>query len=575
MSMNKKLGNLAIAEIREAIGRCTNRNQISDEAARLAALHEVSKSRIYEITADLRPQRKTRKDKGKRTADIMLDEGLKSAAADVIAHNIDPAEALRTARERGYKIPIELPTFVRYLNEHGLNRKNRRSNRTNFRRFEAAAPGDVFQFDISGSKERWFDTKTRRIVQVSKLEVSKNHENENKDRTRVWRFVLTDDHSRRRFIRYVACDKPNSSDVVAFLLEAYEEMGVPKILYTDNDTIIKNGRNKRAAQILDKALAEIGGYKLEQHKAGNSRATGKVEVAHQWVEKMEKLLGKFLAEGRVLNMEVLQRFAVQICHEYNNRLHRETGATPMSRWNAQRHVIRTVDAKILKSAFLVDEFDVIINGDLTFRHKGVTYQLPSDRQLENLVARQSKKNKVKIIFPDHADFFTLVDFDANEYDIVKIIAEPDTMGEYKSLPEDVADRTRKELKKFAKENAKAEKDANAIGYQPKPIAVIDTVFELPQTNVAQFPQPSVDVTPQILQTLPTTHNIAANDAYAGQLISWYEAVRIFGKDFDQLSECKDFLDTVFQSRDEELPEAQIRQALEGINPQRLKLRLAI
>lgn len=570
MPVNKKLGDLAVAEIKEAIGRCTNRSQISDEAARLAAHFKVSKDRIYAITKDLRPKQKSRADKGKRVAKLLECEGLKIAAADVVAYNIDPAEALRTARERGYEIPVELPTFIRYLNEHGLNRKNRRTNRSNFRRFEAAAPGDVFQFDISGSKERWFDTKTRRIVQVSSLEVSKNHENENKNRVRVWRFLLIDDHSRRRLLRFVPCDKPNSSHVVAFLMEAFEEMGIPKVLYTDNDTIIKNGRNKRAAQILDKSLHEIGGYKLEQHKAGNSRATGKVENGHQNVEKFEKLFGKLLAEGRVLTVEILNHFAVQYCREYNNRIHRTTGETPMTRWNAQRHLVRTVDAKILKSAFLVDEFDVVILGDLTFKHKGVCYQLPTDQHFQNLVARQSKKNRVKIIFPDHADFYTLVDFDANEFDIVKVVAAPDVMGEFKSTPDDVAERTRKTLKAFAKESAKAEKELNQQGYQPKPIAVIDTEFVAEKSNTLQFPKPTVDVTPQILETLPTTHKIAAENSYAGQLISWYDAVKIFGDDFATKTECKEFLDTIFASREEELPEAQIRSALP--NESRPKLR---
>lgn len=574
-NMNRKLGKNAIYEIRESIRRCTNSRQISAEAERLASLNSVSKSRIYELTEDLRPKRKTRADKGKRLADLMECEGLKFAASIVVQYNIDPAEALRTAQIRGYEIPVELATFVRYLNEHGLNRKNRRMNRKNFRRFEAKAPGEVFQFDMSGSKQRWFDTKTRKLVTVSELEVSKNHENENKNRVKVWRFVLVDDYSRRRFIRFVAVDKANSSHVVAFLMEAYQELGVPKILYTDNDAIIKYARNQRAAQVLDKALADIGGYKLWQHQAGNARATGKVEVAHQWVEKMEKLLGLFLAEGRVLDMSTLNKFAVQIEREYNNRVHSETKQKPLDRWNSKQHLIRTVDAKILKSAFLVDEFDITINGDLTFRHKGVIYQLPTDQSFQNLVHRQSSKNRVRVIFPDDADFYTLIDFDGNEFDIVKVIAAPDVLGEFKSTADDIAERTRKELKKFAKESAKAEKTANTQGYQPKPIAIIDTEFVAPQTNVAHFPKPTVDVTPQILETLPTPQKFAAeNKKYAGQLISWYDAVKKYGDKFQSLSECKSFLDTLFSSRDEELPETQIRVAIDELNTPKTRLRIA-
>lgn len=564
--MNKKLGKHAKEEIRDSIRRCTNSRQISAEAERLANLNGVSKSRIYELTKDIRPKRKKRTDSGKRVASIMENEGLKIAASFVVQYNIDPAEALRTAKERGFDIPVELPTFVRYLREHGLNRKNRRMNRKNFRRFEAKAPGEVFQFDISGSKERWFDTKTRKIVQVSILDVSKNHENEDKTRTRVWRFVLTDDHSRRRFIRFVAVDKPNSSHVVTFLMEAYQEMGVPNILYTDNDAVIKYGRNQRSAKILDKALEDCGGYKLQQHLPGNSRATGKVENAHQWVEKLEKLLGLFIAEGRVLTMEILNRFADQMVQEWNHRVHRETNETPMTRWNAQMHTVRTVDAKVLKSAFLADEFDVIIAGDLTFRHKGVVYQLPHDQLFENFIARQSKQEKIKIIFPDDADFYTLVDFDGNEYDIVKVEATPDTYGEFKSTKEDVAEQTLKELKKFAKAQAKEQKQMVKEGFEPLPIAVIDTEFETPVSNVAQFPKPVVDVTEKVVESLSATQQTSVEFVkktanYSGQLLSFWDAVQKFADKFANKAQCKEFLDAIYESREDNQPEAVILEAL--------------
>lgn len=569
-SMNKKLGNFALKEIRESIERCGNSREISAEAERLSKLNGVSKSRIYELTEDIRPKRKTRADKGKRVAPLMETEGLKFAAAWVIEHNADPAYALETARARGYDIPVELSTFVRYLNEHGLNRKNRRTNRSNHRRFEAKAPGDVFQFDISGTKERWFDTSTRRIVKVTSLEVSKNHPNEKKNRVKVWRFVLVDDFSRMRFIRFVAADKPDSSHVVAFLLEAYQEMGVPKILYTDNDAIIKFGRNKRASEVLHRALESIGGYSLEQHLPGNSRATGKVEVAHQWVEKVEKLLGLFLAEGRDLTMEVMNRIAVNDAARYNNRIHRETGEKPIVRWNSQRHLIRTVDAALLTSAFLVDEMPILINGDLTFSYKGVKYQLPTDQGFQNLIACQSAKNKCKVVISDADDFYILVDFNGKESPpIPKQIAGPDVFGEFKSTAEDFAERTRKELKAFAKQNAKAEKELNRQGAAPKPIAVIDTEFVSEKTNVASFPPKTVDVTPQIIESMPTSQRIAAA-GYAGHLLSFYDAVRAYSDRFESVAACKAYFDSIYASRDDFQPEAVILDSLD--QPERPKLR---
>ncbi len=567
----RKLGDIAIAEIREAIGRCTNPKQRSAEVGRLADLYGVSRSRIYDITRDLRPRRKKRGDAGLRTAELMEHEGLKLAAAFVVTHHLEPADALRTVEERGYEVPVELQTFQKYMREHGLNRKNRLRESKIFRRFEAEAPGDVFQFDISGSKERWFDTKTRRIVQVSKLEVSKNHPNEVKTRTRVWRFVLTDDHSRMRFIRFVACDKPNSSHVVSFLLEAYQELGVPKILYTDNDAVIKFGRNQRASQILDKALTDSGGYKLLQHMPGNSRATGKVEVAHKYVERLEKLLGLLISEGREITLEVLSDFANQISEEWNSSPNRATGEKPIARWNSKRHLIRKVDAEVLRSAFLVDEFAVTIGGDLTIRHKGKAWQLPADQHFENLVHRQSRSNRVRIVFPEDGDSFFLIDFDGNEFEVVKVEASPDTFGEFKSTPDDIAERTRKELRAHARDYAKREKELNRSGHTPKPIPLIDTVFEPEKTNVASFPQPEEDVTEKVLEAAPGGRPAAG---YAGHLISYWDAVRKYEDRFASKAECKAFLDNYFSSREEEEPETPIREAIEALGSSRPRLRVA-
>lgn len=566
-TMRIKIGNLAKDEIKESMRRCTSRAMRSAEAERLANLNRVSKDRIYAITREDRPKQKTRADKGKRTAAIMEHEGLKYAASLVLKNHLDPYKALRTVKEEGYEIPVADETFVRYLSELGLNRKNRRRGVTNHRRIEAELPGDVYQIDMSGLKARFaFDVKTRKIVKISVLDVSKNHPDYNKDHINVWRFVLVDDFSRRKFVRYVPVEKPNSSHFIEFFLEAYQEMGVPKILYTDNDVIIKYARTKRACEILNKALADSGGYEQKFHAAGNSRATGKVERSHQVIEQYERYLGLYIDRGRVITVDVLNTFAKRITDELNNLVHRTTCETPIDRWNSKRHEVRTIDAKILKSAFLVDEFDTYINGDLTIRHKGVSYQLPSDQIFVNMVAAQSKKNKIRIIFPDDADFFVLIDFDRNEYEIPKQEQKPDVFGEFKSFPEEISQKSRKELINFAKEKAKAEKQRTKEGHLPTPIPVIDTPAEMPKTNVAHFPKPTVDVTEKIIANFSEPQQEISKEssrtAYAGQLMSWYDAVRKFSEFFASKAECKEVLDTVYASRDDYQPETQVRLAVE-------------
>lgn len=566
--MNQVLGKYAIAEIREAIKNCKNSREIAAETARLAQLNGVSKSRIYEITKDLRPKRSTRRDKGKRVADLETDEALKFAASIVVEFNVNPAEALLLAKERGLTAPVELATFQRYLKEKGLHRKARRKPTTPHRRFEAERPGEMFQFDISGLKERWFDTRLRKIVSVSSLEVSKNHENAVKTRVRVWRFALLDDHSRKIFIRYYGVDKPNSSHVVDFLLRAYAALGVPHRLYTDNDAIIKFQRNKICSDVLSKALADSGGYELMHHVPGNSRATGKVERLHQTIEEYEKVIGLFLAEGRELSLDILnEKFAVNVANRYNNEVHGTTGQTPNERWNSTLSVVRLVDYELLKSIFMADEFDVLIKGDVTISVKGSTYQLPTNHVFQNWIGE-----RVRVIFPDNADFFTLIGLDGNEYDISKAVAAPDVAGEFQSTKESDAERLRKELKKHARENAKAVKNARdqfAVG--PAPIPLIDDVpapAAKPETNVVPFPKTEQDVTGQIVENAP--RRPAAATAFKGSLLSFWHAYNKFLLEFSTKSECKAFLDSLFSSRDEDLklPESEIRATLDNRQQER-------
>lgn len=573
---NRVLGNYALTEIREAIQRCNSAKEISAEAERLASHFGVSKSRIYDITTDVRPKRKTRADKGKRIAELMQHEGLKYAASVVVEHDINPADALNMTRLAGYEIPVDLDTFRRYMREHGLDKKTRRTNRTSHRRFEAEAPGEIYQFDISGLKERWFDLKTRKIITVSNLEVSKNHPNEVQTRVKIWRFNLIDDFSRYIFTRFYAVDKPNGTHVVDFLLQAYEEMGVPLKLYADNDVVIKYGRNKRATEILHKATADCGGYEVVHHLPGNARATGKVESSHKRLEQNEKLIGWFLQTGRELTIDTLNDFARSVCTKLNDSVHRETLEKPFARWNSRISVVRKLDYQALRAAFLADEFDVLINGDVTFKLKGQTFQLPTS---DDVPFAAWIDRRVKVIFADDLDFFTLIGLDGLEYDITKQLAAPDTAGNFKANAESSSERNRKELKKFAKDKAREIKEAKRQGADVDRIAPIphfDVPYETEKTNVARFPKKEIEITPQrIAEVAPNRASlIEPEEKYSGKLMTFWDAIHLFQDQFSDLQDCKQFLDTVFADREDQMPQSAIDSALRELQPAERKLRLA-
>lgn len=543
------LGEHARTEIREAVKRCRTSKEIAAEVDRLAGHFNIGRDRVYAITRDLRTRRKTRADKGRRIADISTDENLRLVAGWVLEYGVSPSEAIVMARQRGMEIPVEFPTLVKYLRESGLDKKTRLTPQLPHRRFEASAPGEMFQFDISGLKQRWFDHQTRRIISVSSLEVSKNHENEKASRTRVWRFALVDDYSRRCFVRYVGVAKPNSSHVVDFLLLAYSELGVPLRLYTDNDKIIKFGRNARTTQILNKVLSDQGGYENTFHMPGNSRASGKVERIHQTIEQCEKFIGVRLAErDNPLTLEELNNsFAPNIEKHLNNTVHSTTGQTPMDRWESTFSVIRRLDYATLRSAFMADEHEVKVKGDLSFRLKGQTFQLPTSDMypFANWIGQ-----KLRVVFPDQERFFIVIGLDGNEYDVVKEAQAADVAGDFKTTRQTDAERLRKEVRALAREDAKRIKTAATATQEP--IRFFDSTdsadsIDSKDSGVLRFPKPetTVDVD-RVVHHAPG--RVAAGHDPA---VHYWEAVSDYQHHFASKGECKTFMDSLFASRDEE------------------------
>lgn len=125
---NQVLGQLAVEEIREAMRELCG-PVAKYEAERIAVFFNISVSRVYDITRDLRPRRKRRADRGKRAADLLENEGLRFAARLVAFEEVDAKSALERVKADGYEIPVSLGTFRRYLREHCISRSQLRSMR--------------------------------------------------------------------------------------------------------------------------------------------------------------------------------------------------------------------------------------------------------------------------------------------------------------------------------------------------------------------------------------------------------------------------------------------------------------
>jgi hypothetical protein len=426
------------------------------EARSLAAFYNVTTTRIYEISKRVRPQRRKRSDNGRRRHDLMGTDALKFAAELVVNQNLAPELALLVMRENADKlgeVEITTATFRRLLREHGISRNQMRTNRAPHRTFEADFPGQIFQFDISGVKERWVDIRTRAIHKVSVLEVSKNHQNRRLDRVPLWKFTVVDDKSRKKFIRFVACPNPNTVHVVDFLREAFLRMGLPVMLYTDNDSVIVNKRTLRGARFLNEAFKASGGFELLRHLPGNPQATGKVERAHRIVEEYEKLIGIKIEFGNQPRLDALNRFADWIAARYNARPHSVTGVSPDVAFRATTNPFRQIDPAQFDAAFKARDLLLRVGRDVTITVDGVRYQLSRrDADPFNLLAETGQK--LEVYWLDEEEFFACVTPSGEEYVVEKIVARADKALDYRALPETQAEKTRKELQRSQKERIK-------------------------------------------------------------------------------------------------------------------------
>ncbi len=537
------------------------------EIKALATRFNLSESRIYDVSRDVRAKRKQRADKGKRRADLLVHDGLRFATELRVLKSVDPDLAIETAKANGFDVPVSLGTYQRYLRESGLNRMQLRNGRRPHRRWEAPNPLDLFQFDISGVKERWIDQTTRRILHVTPLTISKNHPNRNSNLVPLWKFGLVDDHSRLRYVRFVACDKPNSIHVIDFLLRAFRELGIPRVLYTDNDRIIISKRMQRAASILDRAFSASGGFRLEQHAPGNPQATGKVEVGHQIFEKFERLIG---VKYETPDLATLNNFTVAVCDRYNWTAHRETGVQPALRFRNGHAAVRVPPPALLDDAFKADEFQVSIRADLTFGFQGERYQLPRSPNVASLpnpfLSLAGRRGvKITIVWPPSADYFVAI-VDGNEFEIQRQLAASDVAGEYKTVAETRSQQAVKSLE----ESAAARKRTHTDNGTDLVVPGIDVPFEAvagaDRESIAVMPRPKVETSPDLLAAMGV--GIVPPSMVQGRALSLFAAAALFAdeevferNDIGQVSiDDIDWLKSVFAGREEVL-DTELRDAL--------------
>lgn len=531
------------------------------EAVRQAANHHVQWQHIYRITEDLRvTKRKPRSDKGKRSFELIEGSDLWYAAQFVIVDKLDPSEALLTARTR--RPEAKLPTleyFRSILAENDLGKKSLRTARRAYRNWEAEYPGQIYQVDCTALKIRWQDETSRRIMKIEG--VDKNHPQTDTSKLQVWQIMLVDDCSRRRFLRYLATSSHiTSKDMVRFLCEAFGKFGIPQTLYTDNGSEFK-GYHKNAEKFLNRLLKDDGGYRHLTHKPKNPQASGKVENAHKWAEKMDRLVGLAVTEGQIITAERLNDFADRVCDHYNNIPHRSTGETPMSRWSSRRVVVRTIEPDAMESALLSDVFPATLTNAMTFERDGIEYRVPG---VEPFL--QAAGKKVKVVVPPSIPIILLTLPNAKgkfepdhggEFEIEKIIATADAAGEFRSTADSNAENLKKRLKDTRKQEIAAIKQQTKLTGEIAPVPHLNVVIEQPATNVTAFPHPErVFTAEEVAAVTPI-----ATTLYTGREIGYWEAVGMFADRFTDVGEAKEFLISLFPNTEGRYPEGEVEQAI--------------
>lgn len=549
------------------------------EAERLAANYGVSWQYVYRMTKDLRSgQRKTRSDAGKRTFEIKPGTDLYYAMQLVIVDKLDPDQALLTARTRGRTNLPTLETFQRYLREQGLGKTQRRNTRRAHRRFEAEFPGQMYQIDCTALKVRWQDEKTRRVLKIEGID--KNHPQMDETKLRVWQIMLVDDHSRRRFLRYVAVPAITSLDMVRFECEAFTRLGVPRELYTDNGSEFK-GYHIRAERILNSILKNEGGYVHKRHAPNNPQATGKVEGAHKWAEKADRFIGLAVSEGQTVTIDDLNRFADEICEHYNHRIHRATGEKPMNRWHGKRIVVRKVAPDVIESALLSDEFEAVLDASMTVTHRKVAYKIPNARPFVDYTGKV-----VRIVVPHSIGMIllTLPNIDGKfeptnggVYEIDKLVAGVDKAGEFRTVAESNAERLTRELKAERKQEVAAIKEQKRLTGQIAPVPHLNVPIEVEKAGVVNFPHrefiasseavnevvPVVSAPSETSETSKTSQT--SKTAYIGKPITYWQAVAEYSDRFESKDAAKSFLREIFADDAVTVAETEVEAAIDRLN----------
>lgn len=214
-------------------------------------------------------------------------------------------------------------TVHRVLQAHGISaRKARVPDRHDLDRFEADAPGDLWQSDLL--KGPWLPDPAR----PGKVR-------------RAQLYAFLDDHS-----RLVLDGRFHFSEAQPHLelvfRQALRKWGLPKRVYYDNAGVY---RSKHMKQV----VAELGIHRVVFTQPYRPMGHGKIEALNRLIR------ASFIAElkaSSITTLDGLNEAFRAWTRRYNATVHSETGAAPLARYRAALDSFRFAEEEALRRAFL-------------------------------------------------------------------------------------------------------------------------------------------------------------------------------------------------------------------------------
>lgn len=388
-------------------------------------------SRVYQHSKTMRPRRGQRKDSGAMRA-IKPDSFEKLAAYTVKLDLSGPHIAdISGANLLG---EISAATYNRQLRQQGISRRNNKKDLLPYVRWQAKLSNQIHQIDSTVAQQFYLDDDGS-IGYESTLTKNKNKPGNRKPRLHL--LSLVDDFSRAIYARFTLGN--HTFAWMEFLYEAWRKKdddagfpfhGLPKILYSDNDTVVKSGKFTHAMQALN--------VKIVTHKVGNPRAKGKVEGSFKLLQEFEKVT-------RVRNWQSLEEANADLfdyLYMCNNRKHSTTKQASFARWQSitAERLMEMPEQEIFRLLHIESQTR-LINKNMTVKIEGKEWQLPFRSPFINHVGAKVE------IYRMPGDFEKLwMILDGKEYEVLYCPTEIRAAGgQHEEMPKPRALQRREEL----------------------------------------------------------------------------------------------------------------------------------